>query len=474
MTAHDVKPARSRSRAAAPEVRDLPEVPALRKMVGPGVIAVGIGMAAGEIIIWPYITSLAGFGLLWLAIVTLVMQVVINMEIERYTLATGQTVVAGFSRWWKGWGALIILGGIFQYAWPGWATSAATVFSFTVGGDATWVAVISLWVIGALLSASPVVYKTVEKVELLKVAATIFFLAVLVVAVLTWRTMGTGAASLATSFGQIPSEVPFVLMLSAIGAAGAGGVHNLVISNWIRDKGYGMGAHVPRLVSPLTGHDEASGTTDRYAFPETPQNLTRWALWWKRANIEHFVSFFVICFLTISLMSFMAYQTLYGRDGVTTDNFLQIQGEILGTSVGGWLKILFFSVAIVSLWAAALGLLDVIGRVSADFVKRNFLADSTVSESKLYFLFVWAEILFGSTILLAGLDQPLVLLLISTCAASVVTLMYSVLLIRLNTVDLPRSIGIRGWRKLMMCAAVGFYAFFAIGTLVTQVQANLL
>jgi hypothetical protein len=468
MTVHDV----DRGTTAA-EVRDLPEVPPLGKIVGPGIIAVGIGMAAGEIVIWPYITSLAGFGLLWLAIVTLIMQVVINMEIERYTLATGQSVVAGVSRWWRGWGVLIILGGLFQYAWPGWATSAATVFSFAVGGDATWVAVISLWVIGVLLSASPVIYQTVEKVEVVKVAATILFLAVVIVAVLTWRTISSGAAALVTDFAQIPAQVPFILMLSGIGAAGAGGVHNLVLSNWIRDKGYGMGAHVPRLVSPLTGHEEATGT-DRFAFPETPENMARWRLWWKRANIEHFASFFVICFITIGIMSFLAYQTLFGRDGVTTDNFLQIQADILGTSVGTWLRILFLSLAIVSLWATALGLLDVIGRVSADFVKRMFLQDSSLSESKLYLLFVWLEILFGSAVLLAGIDQPLALLLISTCAASVVTLLYSVLLIRLNRRDLPGAIGIGGWRLAMMCAAVGFYAFFAIGTLVTQVQDKLL
>ncbi len=115
-----------------------------------------------------------------------------------------------------------------------------------------------------------------------------------------------------------------------------------------------------------------------------------------------------------------------------------------------------------------------IGRVSADFVKRNYLQDSWLTESKLYFIFVWAEILFGSVILLSGIDQPLALLLISTRAASVVTLVYSVLLIRLNRKDLPKSIGIRGWRLVMMCAAVGFYAFFAIGTLVTQIQDKLL
>ena len=34
---------------------DLPEPVSLRRMLGPGIIAVGIGMAAGELILWPYI-----------------------------------------------------------------------------------------------------------------------------------------------------------------------------------------------------------------------------------------------------------------------------------------------------------------------------------------------------------------------------------------------------------------------------------
>ena len=48
--------------------------------------------------------------------------------------------------------------------------------------------------------------------------------------------------------------------------AGAGGVHNLIQSNWIRDKGYGMGARIPRLVSPITGEDQARPSTG-YLFP---------------------------------------------------------------------------------------------------------------------------------------------------------------------------------------------------------------
>jgi hypothetical protein len=94
---------------------------------------VGISMAAGEFILWPYITSVVGLGLLWLAFVTVGAQVFINTEIERYTLATGETAVTGFSRYWKPWGIVFCLAALFQYAWPGWATSASTVLTFAVG-----------------------------------------------------------------------------------------------------------------------------------------------------------------------------------------------------------------------------------------------------------------------------------------------------------------------------------------------------
>ena len=58
----------------------------------------------------------------------------------------------------------------------------------------------------------------------------------------------------------------------------------------------------------------------------------------------------------------------------------------------------------------------------------------------------------------------------SPCAASVVTLLYSVLLVRLNTRDLPAAVRMRGWRLGGMLVAIGFYGFFAIAMVVTQLQ----
>ncbi|SNY71180.1 Nramp family divalent metal transporter [Paractinoplanes atraurantiacus] len=464
-----------RSRATSdPAIQtvSLPEPLPLRRMIGPGVIAVGIGMAAGEIILWPYLTAIGGLGLLWLAFCTLAVQFVINMEIERYTLATGQTVVAGFSRWWKGWGIIICLAGAFQYVWPGWATSGSTVFTYLAGwGDPVWITIVTLVAVGLLLTLSKVVYTTVERVETLKVALTLFFLLVVVVFVISLTTWGDAAKATVTEFGQIPDGITFTLILSAIGAAGAGGVHNLVLSNWIRDKRYGMGAHVPRLVSPITGREEAAGA-DRYLFPADEENLSRWRVWWKRANTEHLVTFVAVCFVTISIMSLLAYETLFGRDDLKNDtSFLRIEAGILADQVGGWLKLLFLAVAAVSLWAAAMGLLDIIGRVASDFLRRNYLTGSARwTEPRIYLTVVWAEITLGSAILLAGFTQPLGLLIVSTCAASVVTLLYSILLVRLNVRDLPPAIRMRGWRLGGMLAAIGFYGFFAIAMVVTQLQ----
>ena len=48
------------------------------------------------------------------------------------------------------------------------------------------------------------------------------------------------------------------LIFGAIAFAGSGGGQNLCQSNWIRDKGFGMGQYVPRLVSPVTGAVEAA------------------------------------------------------------------------------------------------------------------------------------------------------------------------------------------------------------------------
>src|ERR687889_1432723 len=157
-----------------PEVRDLPDAPLqYRKLIGPGIIAAGVGLASGEFILFPYIASQVGLVFVWAAFVGLVTQYFINLEIERYTLATGETALTGFSRYGRHWGLFFAILTYFANLWPGWATSSATLTSYIFGGQPKWIAIGMLIVIGLILTLAPVVYVALEKAQMLKVAAVL-------------------------------------------------------------------------------------------------------------------------------------------------------------------------------------------------------------------------------------------------------------------------------------------------------------
>ena len=101
---------------------------------------------------------------------------------------------------------------------------------------------------------------------------------------------------------------------SALAFAGAGGTLNLGQSNYVKDKGYGMGSFVGRITSPVTGQEEAISETG-FHFAHDATNLARWRQWWRTASVEHFVSFFLTCLLCLVLLSLICYSIFYEPDG---------------------------------------------------------------------------------------------------------------------------------------------------------------
>jgi hypothetical protein len=164
-------------------IKDLPEPLPLRKVLGPGVILLATALGSGEYVLWPFISAHIGLTILWAAIVAVAIQFFINMEVERYTLATGETAITGFTRMWKPWWFLFVLMAIVPNVWPGLAIGAATCLSFIVGGlDVTLVGVLGLLAIGLTLTASPVVYRTVEKLQTVIIAGVVIWLVIAVFA----------------------------------------------------------------------------------------------------------------------------------------------------------------------------------------------------------------------------------------------------------------------------------------------------
>jgi hypothetical protein len=444
-------------------VRDLPEPAPLRRLIGPSVILVGVGVASGEYILFPFIASTAGLVFLWAAVVGVFVQFFINMEIERYTLATGQTAMTGFQRLWKPLGLILVAMALLATIWPGWATSAATVATFLFGGgDANTIAVCALLAIGVTLTTSPIVYQTVERLEFLKIGALLLFIVIALFAAVS-GTAYSDTSEVITSFGTFPSEVDLAILVGALAAAGAGGANNLVQSNWIRDKGYGMGQYAPRIVSPITGEEEAAPSGQRYAFPSDERNMSRWREWWRRANLEQLVSFAFVAILSIGVFSLVAYSTVFGNPDLPDEggfDFISLEATQLDARVGDWFGTLFLAVGTVSLFAAALGIVDYVSRLVADVVRCGYTEGSRRwTESRIYFAVVWAMVLVGSSILLLGFDQPLVLVTISTVLGGFIMFVYSSLLVVTNRRYLPAELKLRGYRL----GVIGF-AILLLGT----------
>jgi len=457
--------------------QDLPEPLPLSKLLGASVVILATATGSGEFIIWPYITTQIGIAFLWLAIIGFFVQYVMNMEIERYTLATGETAVTGFTRLWKPWGIFFVLGAVLPNAFPGWATGGATLFTYLFGfGSIPIIASIVLVATALALTLSPVVYQALEKIQAVLVLVIIAFILVGVV-------VATELGAWASVVTQMPGSVPGVpgaiatlgaaTFLGAIAFAGAGGANNLTQSNYIRDKGLGMGSRMPKVVSPITGEEVAAPSLG-YTFPVNEENMRRWRGWWSVANREHFITFFVIgCSLLIAL-SVLVWSTV-GQQGIGTDlEFINTEAQVLGNQIGGWFQSFFLFAGMVVLFSTSIGIMDYVSRLSASELKISFFPGSQViTESRIYFTLAWVIAIGGSLILLAGLEAPLVLLIIAASGAGVVMAFYLGLLIRLNTRVLPDEIKLKGWRLAVMWPTFLVFVALSLYLVYYQIATNI-
>jgi hypothetical protein len=177
--------------------------------------------------------------------------------------------------------------------------------------------------------------------------------------------------------------------------------------------------------------------------------------------------------VTITVMSLLAYATVYGQEVAEEPNldFLRAEGEALSERVGPWFANFFWVIGGLSLFGTALGILDYVGRIVGYVLKTGYLGSSRFwTESKLYVATVWVLILGGTSILLLGFEAPFLLLIVSQSINGMVMFVYSILLTRLNRTALPA--GVRGFRLGAIIWACLFYGFFSAALLVAIATGN--
>jgi hypothetical protein len=461
----------------AVEYRDLPEPKSLRNYLGASVIILATALGSGELILWPYITTQVGLGLVWLSVLGITVQFFLNMEIERYTLVTGETAVTGFSRMWVGWSVIFALGAILPNTIPGWASSAAELFTFIFGlgsGALPIVATIFLVSIALALTLSPVVYQVLEKIQAVLVVVILAFIALAIFVATDWSAWTGVVTEAPQGVANLPTywkELGAISILAAVSFAGAGGANNLCQSNYVRDKGMGMGIHIPNIVSPITGEEVAAPSLG-YVPPDTEENRRRFKGWWKVANQEHLLTFWFLGALLLVSLCVLVFSSIGVKENIGTDlAFVEDWGAAMGDKIGAWFEEFFLFAGFVMLLSTNIGIMDYVGRITGDSLKVTVLRDSQFwSESKIYATVVWIMAIGGSILVWTGV-QPIVFLILSASGGFFVMAAYSTLLNFINRRYLPEYARLKGWRSPIIVFVALFYLFpslYVIYLLVTQ------
>lgn len=468
------------------ETKSLPPVKSWFRLAGPGAIMLATSLGSGEIYFWPNLSASLGAWVLIVAFMAIGLQYVINTEVSRYTVATGETIIRGFDRLWSPLPWIILLCCTVPWVWPGWSTGGATALTWLIGGDAIWYGVASLFLAGFLLSIGRTLYKCLEITQMFLIGIT------MVGALLVFGLARAylSAPMIITSFsgqGVIDfATTDIVTILSAIAFCGAGGTINLTQSHYVREKGFGMSMHLPPLLNTILGgtfvrtHSssskrlfgrsleinsisslkeipgEESNRVHGFIWVPNDTNASRWQQWWHEVRREQFYNFFVVGCVGLVLLSLIAVKLVGDAEPQSEMDLLAQEMNIIALSSGILAKIFVLIVTLV-FFTSEIGVLDHVCRLTADIAHcKKIVRDNNRfwSEGAIYLYTLWAMV-FGGTFILLGLNinQTPQLLEMAGSLSGIAMFIYSVAIILLN------KSAIREWHNRFVNRDTGFNPF---------------
>lgn len=464
---------------------DLPDPPAPKGLgwvgvVGPGVIVLGVSIGSGEFLLGPAVFVRHGLSLLWVTTVAVFFQTIFNTEVMRYTLATGEPVFTGFMRtrpsstWWAWVYAVLYL---LQIGWPAWAGTAAGAIFYLFAqrlagppdaGTIYYIGVATFMVCVAVLSVGRRIERTIEVLNWVLVVTILggfFILATLFVPAGTWLAAAAGLAGFDVArgtFNLLPAETNFFLLGALVAYSGSGGVVNLTLSNWARDKGYGMAeraGYIPAAMGGRKVHLAHSG----FVFAPGDAAMRRWEGWWRIVRVDQWGIFLIGAILGMMLPALL-YVTFIPRGN-------DIQGlgisAALASSVGAREGALLAGViGFLGAWILFKTQLDTLEGMVRSITDILWTGSSRVRAWRggdvraVYYSVLAAVVLWG--IVALRLAQPIILLQVSANVAGMVFLLAAPHLLYVNTRLLPEHVRPPMWRRAALVGMTLFYGFFVI------------
>jgi hypothetical protein len=477
------QPLEARSGLDPWRIAELPRAPRPQGLgwfsaLGPGVIALGVSIGSGEFLLGPAAFVKYGLSLLWVVGVAAVLQTLLNVELMRYTLATGEPIVTGFMRtrphssfWAWFYASLYFL----QMGWPGWAGAAAGAVFFLfvkrlpiAAETGTVYAIgVGLFLLCALiLTFGRRIERTLEYLNWIMVAvilAGLGILALLFVPFSNWLAAVAGFAGFNTqsgSFQFLPAGADFFLIGAFAAYAGGGGVANLTLTNWARDKGYGMSSTVGFIPAAVGGKKVAlahSGAT----FKPDATAMVRWWGWWRLVRVDQWVVYFTGAILGMALPGMLYVTFVPAGSDIRGLGIAAALAQAVATQKGA---IFGGVIAILGFWLLFKVQLDILEGMTRAITDILWTGSSRIrawrrGDVRVVYYTVLAVITTWGIIALR-LTQPIILLALSANMAGIVFIISSFHLLYVNTRLLPVELRPPLWRRLALVALALFYGLF--------------
>jgi hypothetical protein len=249
-------------------------------------------------------------------------------------------------------------------------------------------------------------------------------------------------------------------LIGALAAtAGSGGIGNLTVTNWVRDKGFGMGSKVGAIPSAVGGHAIQLSHVGA-VFPATSANLARWREWLRYVHADQIWVWGLFCFLGMFLNVNLATAIIpHGTDlqGLAAGAY---QAEYLSKIWAGfWFLTLFNGFWI--LFKTQLGNTDILVRTLTDAL---WMSSASARASKrgiraIYYGILLIFSIWGVFVIRSA--SPFQLFKILANMAGIVLAIAGLQIFLVNRRFLPPGVRPQPWREAGLLACSAFYAFFA-------------
>ena len=459
------------------ELDELPAPPpfSLRnvlRVIGPGAVLAATSIGGGEWLVGPALAVKYTSSVFLIATLAIVLQMVFNLEAIRYTLYTGEPIYGGIMRlrpgprFWAGFYAVI---GFVQLGWPALAGSAAAaLFAACMGRlpgapdtqTTAWITTGVIAFVVLILSFGGTIERMLEYFAWLMLAVVFGFLLLVNVAFVPfshwWHTL-VGFFQ----FTGMPRPIDWALVGALAATAGSGGLGNLTVSNWVRDKGFGMGAKVGAIPSAVGGQAVQLSRIGK-VFSITDENLGRWRTWLRYVYVDQLCVWGFFCFVGMYLNVNLATHLIpHGTDlqGLAAGAY---QAKYLAERIwpGFWFVTLFNGFWL--LFKTQLGNTDVLVRTVTDVLWMTGMGQRRQGGGSVRRIYYVVLTLFSCWAVLAiRMASPMTLFKILANMAGLVLAIGGVQVFLVNRTFLPRPLRAPWWREAMLLACSAFYAFFA-------------